>query len=83
MGNRISAGTSGQVVVQKHGNIPSLSGVVERLMVMYQETKRVREILETYGLERILEDNDITIEQVVTLLEDLGYLYLEMYEEEE
>ncbi len=50
---------------------------------MYQETKRVREILETYGLERILEDNDITIEQVVTLLEDLGYLYLEMYEEEE
>lgn len=52
-------------------------------MVMYQETKRVREILETYGLERILEDNDITIEQVVTLLEDLGYLYLEMYEEEE
>ena len=52
-------------------------------MVMYQETKRVRRILETYGLDRILEDNDITIEQVVTLLEDLGYLYLEMYEEEE
>lgn len=52
-------------------------------MVMYQETKRVRRILEAYGLDRILEDNDITIEQVVTLLEDLGYLYLEMYEEEE
>ena len=52
-------------------------------MVMYQETKRVRRILEAYGLDRILGDNDITIEQVVTLLEDLGYLYLEMYEEEE
>ena len=51
-------------------------------MVMYQVDKRVIRILETYGLERVLEDNDLTIEMVVTLLEDLGYLYLDMYDEE-
>ena len=52
------------------------------MTVMYEESKRVKRILNAYGLERILEDNDMTIVQVVTLLEDLGYLYLDMYEEE-
>ena len=51
-------------------------------MVMYQTDKRAVRILETYGLDRILEDNDLTKEMVVTLLEDLGYLYLDMYDED-
>ena len=51
-------------------------------MGMYEVDKKAVLALENYGLDRILEDNDLTIEMVVTLLEDLGFLYLEMYDEE-
>lgn len=40
-------------------------------------------ILEKYGLERILEDAQMTLVGMVSLMNELGYLYLEQYEEEE
>ena len=51
--------------------------------MMYEEDERAVELLEIYGLDRILKDNDLTIGMVITLLEDLNFLYLEMYSEEE
>lgn len=39
-------------------------------------------ILEAYGLDIILEDNNISLVEVIDILVDLGYLELEMYQEE-
>ena len=43
----------------------------------------IDDTLESYGLDRILEDNLMTLVDVVDILVDLGYLDLEMYQEEE
>lgn len=45
--------------------------------------KRVLYLLETYGIDRILEDNMTTLPEILDLLVDLGYIDLDMYEEEE
>jgi hypothetical protein len=45
--------------------------------------ERLQDILDRYGLDRILEDNRWEIIDVLDLLEELGYINLEMYEEEE
>lgn len=39
----------------------------------------IEEILECYGLDRILEDNLLTLVQVLSILNDLGYITLEEY----
>jgi len=44
--------------------------------------EEIENILERYGLERILEDNRVSLVEIVDLLVDLGYLDLEMYEDE-
>lgn len=43
----------------------------------------IEDILERYGLDRILEDNQMTLTEVLDLLVDLGYLELEMYDDAE
>jgi len=41
--------------------------------------ERLEYILENYGIERILEDNRWTMLEVLDLLEELGYICLDMY----
>lgn len=43
---------------------------------------KIEELLELYGLERILEDNYITLSEMLALMLDLGYINLEMYDED-
>jgi hypothetical protein len=40
---------------------------------------RVTMLLNSYGLEELLEDNDLTEEFVLGLLVDLGYIEMERY----
>ncbi len=43
---------------------------------------KIEELLENYGLERILEDNQLTLREALDILEELGFLNLEMYYDE-
>jgi len=45
--------------------------------------KVIEELLERYGLDRMLEDNYISLSEALQLLEDLGYINLEMYVDDE
>lgn len=47
------------------------------------EDDEVEFILEKYGLDRILEDAQMTLVDVLSLMNELGYVYLDQYEEEE
>lgn len=46
---------------------------------MVMQPNQIAEILELYGLERILEDNQITLVEAIEILEELQFLDLEMY----
>jgi len=41
--------------------------------------ENIEQVLESYGLDRILEDNLTTLVDVLDILIDLGYLNLDMY----
>ena len=43
----------------------------------------INEILDAYGLERILEDNGHVIADVVDILEELGFIDLEQYRDDD
>lgn len=45
--------------------------------------EEVTEILEAYGLERILEDHHMDLPFVLDLLNELGYINLEQYIDED
>jgi len=45
--------------------------------------ERLQDILDRYGLDRILEDNQLKLTEALDILEELGFLCLEMYEEED
>lgn len=47
------------------------------------EDDEVEFILEKYGIDRILEDAQMTLVDVLSLMNELGYVYLDQYEEEE
>jgi len=47
------------------------------------EKDDIVEILDLYGLERILEDNYIDLPDAISILEELGFVCLEMYLKEE
>ena len=49
---------------------------------MNKRLEYITELIETYGLEQILCDAELTLPQVLDLLDELGYLYLEQYEGE-
>jgi len=44
--------------------------------------EEVEYILEAYGLDRILEDNQMELVDILDILNDLGYLDLEQYEDD-
>jgi len=42
----------------------------------------IQQIIDTRGLDNILEDHDITLPFVLDIMDQLGYINLERYEEE-
>jgi len=45
--------------------------------------EEVEYILEAYGLDRILEDNQMELVDILEILNDLGYIDLEQYNHED
>lgn len=44
--------------------------------------EQILKLIETYGFTTILKDHDLTPWKVLELLDDLGYIYLERYEDD-
>ena len=42
----------------------------------------VLDLLETYGIERILEDSNTDIPSVLIVLDEIGFVELEMYDDD-
>lgn len=42
----------------------------------------VLDLLETYGIERILEDSNTDMPSVLMVLDELGFVELEMYDDD-
>jgi hypothetical protein len=40
---------------------------------------KIEEVLERYGLDRILHDNQMSVTEVLDILDELGFIYLDMY----
>ena len=45
--------------------------------------KQIKAIIENYGYQRILADHNLTLWKTLEILDDLGYILLERYEEKE
>lgn len=46
-----------------------------------QVEKYIKQVLKTYGFERLLEDFDLNQAKVLQILEDHGYINLDTYRE--
>lgn len=44
--------------------------------------KQIKDLIETYGFEEILAQFNLTPWKVLELLDDLGYIFLEEYDNE-
>jgi hypothetical protein len=51
--------------------------VVRRGGIMTQDD--ITDLLDKYGIERILEDNQWKTYEILEILEELGYIHLDMY----
>jgi len=47
---------------------------------MNKRLNHLTELVEAYGLERILEDAQITLPEVLDILDELGFLHLGIYD---
>ena len=45
--------------------------------------ERIKALIETYGYQRILADHNLTLWKTLEILDDLGYIFLERYEDKE
>ena len=45
--------------------------------------EQIKQLIETYGYQRILADHNLTLWKTLEILDDLGYLLLERYEDKE
>lgn len=45
--------------------------------------EQIKALIETYGYQRILADHNLTLWKTLEILDDLGYLFLERYEDKE
>ena len=43
----------------------------------------IKKLMETYGYQRILADHNISLWKSLEILDDLGYIFLEHYEDKE
>lgn len=48
---------------------------------MNKRLEHITELIECYGLDRILEDHHITLPEVLDILDELGFLHLDMYDD--
>jgi hypothetical protein len=46
---------------------------------MNKRLNHITELIEAYGLDRILEDNQITLPEALDILDELGFVCLEQY----
>lgn len=46
------------------------------------DKRKIQELIETYGYEEILLRFNLTPWKVLEILDDTGYIYLEVFEEE-
>lgn len=63
----------------------SLSLPLEESMQMNDKDKsydEVLDLLETYGIDRILEDSQTDMPSVLMVLDELGFVELEMYDDD-
>lgn len=44
--------------------------------------EQILKLIEDRGFTNILKDHDLTLWKVLEILDDLGYIYLERYEDE-
>jgi hypothetical protein len=47
---------------------------------MSKRLEHISELIELYGLDRILEDNQITLPEALDILDELGFLHLDIYD---
>jgi hypothetical protein len=45
--------------------------------------EEILDMIEAYGFERILEDNDMKHTDVLSLLDELGFIELDMYDDDD
>ena len=60
-------------------NVSSRKGVRKVIDKTYEE---VLDMIEAYGFERILEDGEINKPDVLLILDELGFIELEMYDDD-
>ena len=47
------------------------------------DKEKIKELIETYGYQRILADHNIALWKSLEILDELGYVFLERYEDKE
>jgi hypothetical protein len=45
--------------------------------------EQIKALIEAYGYQRILADHNLTLWKTLEILDDLGYIFLERYEDKE
>ena len=50
-------------------------------MSVRKRLELITELIELYGLERILEDSQITLAEALDILDELGFVYLDQYDD--
>lgn len=48
---------------------------------MNKRLDHITELIECYGLDRILEDAQITLPEALDILDELGFICLDMYDD--
>jgi hypothetical protein len=49
---------------------------------MNKRLEHITELIELYGLDRILEDHQITLPEVMDILDELGFVCLDIYDDD-
>jgi len=49
---------------------------------MNKRLEHITELIELYGLDRILEDHQITLPEVMDILDELGFVCLDVYDDD-
>ena len=49
-------------------------------MIARKRLEHITELIDLYGLERILEDSQVTLAEALDILDELGFVYLEQYD---
>jgi len=47
---------------------------------MNKRLAHITELIDLYGLDRLLEDSQITLAEALDILDELGFLHLDLYD---